>query len=118
VLTCVGRGRPVTAWLNIRHTDMPSIEPRSIPKPMMRRVKGAGVARPVVSGEHAPNDVLVDLDAEGSSDLLGDAHAAKVRIATLQRDDGGDEFRARALWAGFAARRRRGRRRGEGASRG
>ena len=35
---CVG-GRPATAWLNIRHTDMPSIEPRSTPKPMMRRVK-------------------------------------------------------------------------------
>jgi hypothetical protein len=63
----------------------------------------------VVLGEHAPNDVLVDLDPEGPSDLLGDAHAAKVRIATLQRDDGGDEFRGRTLWAGFAARRRRGR---------
>ena len=43
-----------------------------------------------MSGEHAPNDILVDLDAEGSSDLLGDAHAAKVRIAALQRDDGGE----------------------------
>jgi hypothetical protein len=52
---------------------------------------------------------LLDLDPEGPSDLLGDAHAAKVRIATLQRDDGGDEFRGRTLWAGFAARRRRGR---------
>jgi len=31
-----------------------------------------------------------------------------VRIATLQRDDGGDEFRGRTLWAGFAARRGRG----------
>jgi len=89
-----------------------------MPKPMMRRVKGAGVARPAVFAEHAPNEVLVDLDPEGPSDLLGDAHAAKVRIAILQRDDGGDEFRARALWAGFAARRRRGRRRGEGTSQG
>jgi len=62
----------------------------------------------VVFREHAPNDVLVDLDPEGPSDLLGDAHAAKVRIATLQRDDGGDEFRGQALWAGLAARRRRG----------
>jgi len=41
-------------------------------------------------------------------DLLGDAHAAKVRIATLQRDDGGDEFRGRALWAGYPTRRSRG----------
>src|SRR5262249_14131605 len=42
---------------------------------------------------------------EGPSDLLGDAHAAEARIATLQRDDGGNEFRGRALGAGFAARR-------------
>ena len=31
-----------------------------------------------------------------------------MRIAALQRDDGGDEFSGRALWAGFAARRSRG----------
>jgi len=61
-----------------------------------------------VFGEHAPNDILVDLDPEDPSDLLGDAHAAEVRIATFQRDDGGDEFRGRALWAGFAARQGRG----------
>jgi hypothetical protein len=39
VLTNFGGGRPATAWLNIRHTDTPSIEARSMPKPMMRRVK-------------------------------------------------------------------------------
>jgi len=72
------------------------------------RAGGAGVAWPVVFGEHAPNDILVELDPEDPSDLLGDAHAAKVRIAAFQRDDGGDEFRGRALWAGFAAWRERG----------
>jgi len=72
------------------------------------RAGAAGVAWAVVFGEHAPNDVLVDLDPEGPSDLLGDAHAAKVRIAPLQRDDGGDEFRGRTLGAGFAARGRLG----------
>jgi len=72
----------VTAWLNILHTDRPS---------------------------YAPNDILVDLDPAGPSNLLGNTHAAKVRISTLQRDDGGDEFRGRTLWAGLAARRRRGR---------
>ena len=45
----------------------------------------------------------VDLDAEGQSDLLGDAHAAKARIAPLQFNDGRDELRGRTLRAGFAA---------------
>src|SRR6516165_5946122 len=45
----------------------------------------------------------VDLDAEGQSDLLGDAHAAKARIAPLQFNDGRDELRRRTLRAGFAA---------------
>ena len=51
------------------------------------RAGGARVAWAVVFGGHAPNDVLVDLDPEGPSDQLGDAHAAKAWIATLQRDD-------------------------------
>jgi len=62
--------------------------------------------RPVVTGEHAPNDVLVDLDAEGPSDLLGDAHAAEARVAPLHLDDGRDEFRRRAFGTGSAATRR------------
>ena len=41
------------------------------------RAIGSGVAWPVVLGEHAANDILVDLDAEGVRDLLGDAHAAE-----------------------------------------
>src|SRR5450631_191151 len=68
----------------------------------------AGVAGTVVLGEDAPNDVLVDLNAKGERDLQGDAHAAKPRVALLELDDGGDEFRGWTFGAGFAARRRRG----------
>ena len=54
------------------------------------------------------HDILVDLDAEGMSDLLGDAHTAKLGIAPLHLDDGSDEFRARTFGSGFAAMRRGG----------
>jgi hypothetical protein len=56
--------------------------------------------------EHAANDVLVKLDAEGVSNLLGDAHAAEPWIAALQLDDRRDEFCGRTFGTGFAARRR------------
>ena len=58
--------------------------------------------------EHATYDIFVELDAKGVRDLLGDAQAAKARIAPLQRDDGGDEFRGGPFGAGLAAPRRRG----------
>jgi hypothetical protein len=48
------------------------------------------VAGPMVPREYATNDILVDLDAEGLSDLLGDAHTAKLGIAPLHLDDGRD----------------------------
>ena len=67
---------------------------------------GPGVAWPVVLREHAANDIFVDLDAEGVSDLLGDAHTAKLGIAPLHLDDGRDEFRGRTFGTGFAAMRR------------
>ena len=51
------------------------------------------VARLIVFGEHPTNDIFVDLDAEGQSDLLGDAHAAEARIAPLQFNDRRDELR-------------------------
>ena len=37
-----------------------------------RGAVGAGVAWPIVFRKHAANDIFVDLDAEGMSDLLGD----------------------------------------------
>ena len=53
--------------------------------------------------EHAANDVLVKLDAEGVSDLLGDAHAAEPWIAALQLDDRRDECCRRTFGAGLTA---------------
>ena len=68
----------------------------------------SGVAWPIVFRKHAANDIFVDVDAESMSDLLGDAHTAKSRIAPLHLDDGRDEFRGRTFGTGFAAMRRRG----------
>lgn len=51
--------------------------------------------------EYAANDIFVELDAKGISDLLGDSHATKARIAVLHLDDRRDEFRG---WP-FRARR-------------
>jgi hypothetical protein len=58
------------------------------------------------SGVAWPNDIFVDLDAEGMRDLLADAHAAELGIAPLHLDDGRDEFRGRTFGTGFAAMRR------------
>jgi hypothetical protein len=56
-------------------------------------------------GEDAADDILIEFDAKCMSDLLGDAHAAEARVAPLELDDGGDEFKRRALGARLAARR-------------
>ena len=37
--------------------------------------------------QHAANDIVVELNAEGISNLLGNAHAAELGIAGLQRND-------------------------------
>ena len=42
--------------------------------------------------EHAANDVFVDTETEGASDLLSDMHTAEPGIAPLDLDDCGDEF--------------------------
>ena len=67
-----------------------------------RRNPGARVVRSVVSGED-PYPILVDLDAEGMRDLLGDPLVAETRIALLHVDDGRDELRGRTFGTGFAA---------------
>ena len=46
----------------------------------------------VVFREHAANDVFVDTETEGASDLLSDMHTAEPGIAPLDLDDCGDEF--------------------------
>jgi hypothetical protein len=42
---------------------------------------------------------LVDLDAKGVSDLLGDTDTTELRIALLHLDDDRDELRGRAFRA-------------------
>ena len=64
---------------------------------------GSGIAWQVVLREHASNDVLVKLDAEGVDDLLGDAHAAVPWIAALQLDNRRDECCRRTFGARFTA---------------
>jgi hypothetical protein len=57
-------------------------------------------------GEDAADDILVDLDSEGVSDLLGDSPAAETRIAPLHVDDGRDELGGWSFRAGLTAVRR------------
>ena len=64
------------------------------------RAVSSGVTRPVVLREHAADNILVNLNAEGMSDLLRDADTAELGIAALRLDDcrnklGGWTFRAR-----------------------
>jgi hypothetical protein len=51
------------------------------------RAASSGVTRPVVLREHAADNILVNLDAEGISDLLRDADTAELGIAALRLDD-------------------------------
>ena len=73
-----------------------------------RWTRVTGVAGSVVSGKDAADDILVDLDAEGMSDLLSDSHAAETRIAPLHFDDGRDELGRLSFRAGLGAMRRGG----------
>jgi hypothetical protein len=42
--------------------------------------------------QHPPDDVFVDIDAEGVRDLLRDAGTANTRVPAFERDDRVDEF--------------------------
>lgn len=52
-------------------------------------------------GEHATNYIFVDINAEGMSDLLGNTHTAKARIAALHLNDRHNEFRRGSFGARF-----------------
>lgn len=54
-------------------------------------------------GENSTDDVLVDIDAKGRCELLGDAPGAESRIAGLHRHDRRDKFGRRAFGPGLAA---------------
>src|SRR6516225_5739413 len=55
--------------------------------------------RPVMSGENATHDILVDLDAEGQGELLSHSRATPVRITQFHFNDCVDEFFVRSFWA-------------------
>ena len=50
-----------------------------------------------VIGEYASNDILIDIDAEGERDDVGDAWTAESGIASFQFHDGGDELLRRTF---------------------
>jgi hypothetical protein len=52
--------------------------------------------------QHAPNHVLVDIEAEYKAKLLGYSAAAPTRIESVGLDNDSDQFRRRAPGAGFA----------------
>jgi hypothetical protein len=51
--------------------------------------------------EHAAYDILIDVEAKGVRDLLGDAHTAELGIAPLHFNNGCDEWREGAFRPGF-----------------
>src|SRR5262245_9485976 len=55
---------------------------------------------PIVLRKHAADDVLIDVDAKGTCNLLGDAGTASSGIAALEFNDRVDEFLRWAFWAG------------------
>ena len=59
--------------------------------------------RPVVSGKDTANHVLVDLNSESQSDLLGDSGTTPGGIALLHLDHRFNQIFARSFWAGFAS---------------
>ncbi len=58
---------------------------------------------PPVSGEHSADHVLVDLDLEGQTDLLGDPRTAPPGIAPLHRHNGVHQGLGRPFGTGAAA---------------
>ena len=63
-----------------------------------------GARRLEVLFEDSANHILVEVDTEGIGNLFGDARAAAPGIATLELEDGLNNFRTRALGSRFAAR--------------
>ena len=57
-----------------------------------------------MQGEHTAHHILVDLQAEGTGDLLRDARTTEAGIAALHFDDGGDECRRGTVGTGCAPR--------------
>ena len=50
-----------------------------------------------MDSENPSDDIFVDVDAEGQSDLLGNSFTAPGRIASFHLNDGIDEFFGRSF---------------------
>ena len=61
--------------------------------------------RSIMRGEHSAHHVLVDLDVEGQTNLLGDPRTAPPGVAPLHVDDGVDQCFGRTFRSGAAALR-------------
>jgi len=59
--------------------------------------------RVIVPGQHSADDILIELDAEGSREDQRNPSAAEAWIAALQLDDRLDEVLRRSLGTGLAA---------------
>ena len=59
--------------------------------------------RPVMTGENAAHDILVDLDAEGRGELLSHSRATPTGITPFHVDNRVDEILAWSDWTGFAS---------------
>ena len=60
---------------------------------------------PVMGRQNPPDDVLVDLDAEGFCHPLGNPGATETEIASLEFHDGSDQLRGRPFEAGLVVPR-------------
>ena len=58
--------------------------------------------RPVFFGENASYDILIDVDAKGSGDLLGDSGTAKPGIPAFHLQDELDELRGGSFGSRFS----------------
>jgi hypothetical protein len=56
----------------------------------------------VVFGQHAADDVLIDIETEYKGDLLGDAPATESGIPSFHLNDRGDQLRRRPFRAWFS----------------
>src|SRR5262249_39816118 len=57
-------------------------------------------SRPIMLGEHAADDVFVNIDAKRACNLQCDARTADTRIAAFELDNRADEFLRWSFWAG------------------
>ncbi len=56
-----------------------------------------------MSGQHASDHILINLDVEDQGDLVGYALVTEVRVSAFHLEDSRNQFRRRPSGAGFAA---------------